>query len=59
MVMNLPANSGDTRDASSVPGLRRSPEGGQGNPLPYSCLEIPMDRGLWQAAVHRVAKSQK
>ena len=59
MVKNLPANSGDTRDASSVPGLKRSPEGGQGSPLPYSCLEIPMDRGLWQAAVHRVAKSQK
>ena len=42
----------------SVPGSGRSPRGEHGNPLQYSCLEDPMDRGAWQAAVHRVAKSQ-
>ena len=44
-VKNPPANVGDVRDASSVPGSERSPEGGHGNPLQYSCLENPMDRG--------------
>ena len=58
MIRNLPANSGDLRDAGSVPGSGRSPEGGHGNPLQYSCLENPMDRGGWQATVHRVTKSQ-
>ena len=43
-------------DPSSIPGLRRSPGGGHGNPLQYSCLENPMDRGAWQAVVHGVAK---
>ena len=43
---------------SLIPGLRRSPEGGHGNPLQYSCLENPMDRGAWQAAVYGVAKCQ-
>ena len=57
MVKNLPANVGDVRGAGSIPGLRRSPGGGHGNPLQYSCLENPMDRGAWQATVHRVAKS--
>ena len=42
---NLPANSGDTRDMGLIPGSRRSPGGGNGNPLQYSCLENPMDRG--------------
>ena len=46
-----------TGDLGSVPGLGRSPEGGHGNPLQYSRLENPMDRGAWQAAVHGVAQS--
>ena len=45
VVKNLPANAGDVRDSVSVPGLRRSPGEGHGNPLQYSCLEDPMDRG--------------
>ena len=53
-----PADSGDVRDAGSVSELGRFPGGGHGNPLHYSCLENPMDRGAWWAAVHRVAKSQ-
>ena len=44
-------------DPDSIPGLGRPPGGGHGNPLQYSCLENPMDRGAWQAIVHRVAKS--
>ena len=58
MVKNKPASAGDMRDMGSVPGLRRSLGGGHGNPLQYSCLENPMDRGAWQAIVHRVARSQ-
>ena len=58
MVKNPPANEGDMRDADSIPGSERSPGGGYGNPLQYSCLENPMDRGAWQAKVHGVAKSQ-
>ena len=57
MVKNLPANAGDIRDGGSVPGSGRSPGGGHGNPLQYSCLENLTDRGAWWAAVHRVAKS--
>ena len=53
---NLPAVTGDARDTSSVPGLGRSPGGGNGNPLHYSCLENSMDRGAWQATVHEVTK---
>ena len=45
-------------DPGLIPGLRRSPGEGKGNPLQYSCLENPMDRGTWQATVHGVAKSQ-
>ena len=45
-------------DQSSIPGLGRSPEEENGNPLQYSCLEKPMDRGAWKAIVHRVTKSQ-
>ena len=58
MVKNPPANSGDTTDMSSVPGLGRSLGGEHGNPLQDSCLENPMDRGAWWATVHRVRKSQ-
>ena len=56
MVKNLPANAGDM-GSGSIPGLGRSPGEGNGNPLQYSCLENPMDRGAWQAPVHGVAKS--
>jgi len=55
---NRCANAGDIRDTGSIPGLGRSPGGGHGNPLQYSCLENPMDRGAWRATVHRVAKGQ-
>ena len=54
VVKNPPANA---RDTGSIPGSRRSPGGGHGNPLQNSCLENPMDRGAWQATVHGVAKS--
>ena len=54
---NLPANARDIRDTSSVPALGRSPGGGHGNPLQYSCLENPLDRGAWWAIVHGVAES--
>ena len=57
VVKNPPPNAEEVRDLGSVPGLERSPGGGHGNPLQYSCLENPMDRGAWWAAVHRVAKS--
>ena len=56
MVKNLPDKAGDIRDLGSIPGSGRSPGGGHGNPLLYSCLENPMDRGAWQATVHTVAK---
>ena len=55
MVKNPPANAADT---GSIPGLKRSPRGGNGNPLQYSCLENPMDGGAWQVMVHGVARSQ-
>ena len=58
MIKNLPANAGDIRDAGSIPGLGRSPGEGHGNPLQYSYLENAMDRGVWWATVHGVAKSQ-
>jgi len=48
----------DIRDTSSIPESRRSPGGGHSNPLQYSCLENSMNKGAWQAVVHRVAKSQ-
>ena len=57
VVKNLPVNAGDIRDLGSIPGLERSPGGGHGNPLQYSCLENPMGRGAWWAIVHRVARS--
>ena len=51
-------NAGSPGDTCSSPGLGRSPGGGNGNPLQYSCLKNPMDRGAWWATVHRVSKSQ-
>ena len=53
MVKNLPANAGDT---GSIPGSGRSPGEGNGNPLQYSCLENPMDRGVWWARIQVVTK---
>ena len=58
MVKNLPINAEDTGDEGLIPGSGRSPGGGNGNPLKYSCLGNPMDRGAWWAIVHSVAKSQ-
>ena len=58
VVKNPPANSGDIRDMGSISGSRRSSGGGHGNPFQYSCLENPMDSGVWWATVHRVAKNQ-
>ena len=57
MVKNSPADAGDIRDVSSIPGSGRSPGGGHGNPLQYSCLENPMDRGAWWATDHRISES--
>ena len=54
MVKNPPANAGDV---GLIPGWGRSPGGGNGNPLQYSCLENPMDRGVWWVTVHGVMKS--
>ena len=51
-----PTDAGDVRDAGSIPGSERSPGEGNGNPLQYSCLENPMDRGAWWATVHGVTK---
>ena len=51
------ANAGKVRDMDSIPGLERSPGEGNGNPLQYSCLENPTDRGAWHDKVHRVPKS--
>ena len=58
VVKNLPASARDLGDVGSILGLGRSLGGGHGNQLQYSCLENPMDRGAWQAMVHRVAKNQ-
>ena len=52
-----PATAGVIRDMGSIPGSGRSPGEGNGNPLQYSCLENPMDRGAWRATVHSVAES--
>ena len=57
MVKILPANAGVTRDAGLMAGSGRSPGGGNSNPLQYSCLENPIDRGTWQATTHEVAES--
>ena len=56
VVKNLPASAGDLREVGSIPGLGRSPGDGHGKPLWYFCLENPMDRGAWQATVHRVTE---
>ena len=58
VVKNLPSNAGYVRDKSLIPELGRSSGAGHGNPLQYSCLENPTDKGAWWATVHRVAKSQ-
>ena len=58
VVKNPPANAGDVRDMGSVPGLR-FPGGGNGNTLQYYCLENPMDRGAWQATIHRLTESDR
>ena len=58
MLKKPPANEGDIRDTSLIPGWGRSPGRGHGNQLQYSCLENPMDRGAWRATVHGVAKSR-
>ena len=58
MVKNSLANAGDVRDVVLIPGSGRSPGGGHGNPLLYSCLENPMDGEAWQATIHRVTQSQ-
>ena len=58
VVKNLHASAGDVRDMGLIPGLGRSPAGGNGNPLHCSCLENLMNIGTWQATVHGVAKSQ-
>ena len=57
VVKNPPANTGNVRDAGLTAGLGRSPEGGHGNPLQYSCLENPMDREAWRTLVHGVLES--
>jgi len=57
VVKNPLANAGNIRDAGSTPGLGRSPGGGHGNPLQYSCLGKPKDRGAWWATVHVAAES--
>ena len=57
VVKNPPASTGDIRDRGSIPGSGRSPGGGHGNPLQYSCLENPTDRRAWRATVQRVAES--
>ena len=56
-VKNLPTNAGNTRDAGSIPGSGTSGEG-NGNPLQYSCLKNPMDRGAWWATIQRVTESE-
>ena len=56
VIKNPPANAGDIRDTGLISGLGRSPGGGHGNPLQYSCLENPMDRRAWKAKIHGVSK---
>ena len=58
VVKNQPASAGDVKDVGSIPESGRSPGGGHGNPLQYSCLENPMDRGAWWATGHGVAQSR-
>ena len=58
VVKNLPARAGDPGDTGSIPRSVRSPGGGNGSPLQYSCLKNPMDRGAWRTTVHEIAKSR-
>ena len=58
VVKNPPGKAGDTRNTSSIPGLAKSPEGGNGSPLQYPLWDNPMDRGAWQATSHGVTKTQ-
>ena len=60
VVNNPPATEEGVRDVDSIPWeeLGRSPRGSHGNPLQYSCLENPMDRGAWRATIHKVTQSQ-
>ena len=58
MVENLPANARDTGDVGLTPGWRRSIGVGTGNPLQHSCLENPMDTGVWRATAHGITKSR-
>ena len=58
VVKNLPAHAGDVRDVGSIPASRRSPGGGHGNPLQYSCLENPTGREVWRATGHSVENSR-
>ena len=58
MVKNLSANAENMGDVGSIPGLGRSPEEGNGNPLQYSCWDNPMDRGAWGDTIHGVAESR-
>ena len=58
VVSSLPANAGDVEDVGLTPRSGRSLGGENGNPLQYSCLENPMDRGAWWATVHGIAKSR-
>ena len=55
--LSLVVNAGDIRDVGLIPGLGRSPGGGHGNPLQYSCQQNPTGRGAWRATIHRVVKS--
>ena len=57
VVKNPPTNARDARDVGSTPGSGIHPEEAHGNPLQYSCLENPLDRGAWQAEVYGVTKS--
>ena len=56
LVKNLAASAGDTKEVGLIPGLGRSSREGNGNPFQYSCLENPMDRGVWWVTIHGVAK---
>ena len=58
MIKNVPTNAGDAGDTGTIPGLGRSLEEGNDNPLQYSCLGNPMDSGAWWATVHGITKSQ-
>ena len=58
VVKNPPTNAGDIRGVGLLPGLGRSPGGGHDNPLQYSCLENPMDRGAWRAIVHGLQRGE-